>query len=301
MSTTLSQVNDTIIAYQQSSYCIGFLSATIAAIVIYDWSLTLGRETDRVWCRYLSIVIIFCYHLSIIHYGTGLSQFYSWSNCIVYIASDAIMVFRIHAMFPKSKPILALILVAFIGVIVVNIVGYIPASENKEEDESLQLMRLCVESNLWNYKTFVSMTRVPRVVFEALLLSLALGGYYRHAAERRKNIGIWSVNAWIKLLMEQSIVYFAVAVGCDTIIIASGYSSQENMTSFGAILASLQGYLLAPRLLLSFRGHQSKPMHSRDNSADSTLSFIKHARTPSDMLYQLPTIARASMVSSLAK
>jgi len=279
----------------------------VATIVVYDCIINLDREIDLIWnrkltfvswlyfiCRYLSVaMVIFAILItttfSLSSMGcTAVSQTYTWSSFVLTVATHAIMVLRIHAMFHKSKAILALLLVAFLAMDVFNIIGIIPSTEHRGHAENVLLMWVCTEPNSWNYKMFVSVTRIPDIAFGLLLLGLAFFGYYQHAVERKRYLGIWSVNSWMKLLLTQNMIYFIVVVGCSTVTLTAGYFNETQLTllAFGPTLVSLQSYILAPRLLLSFRGYHSRPTHSRGSSADSAFGISTYASTDKD--FSLP-------------
>ncbi|EIW78035.1 hypothetical protein CONPUDRAFT_139096 [Coniophora puteana RWD-64-598 SS2] len=198
-------------------------------------------------------------------------------------------------MFHRSKFVLVLLVAAFIAMDIFNIVGLLPAAEH----EDVYVAYVCETSNTWNYKMFVDVTRIPSIAFGILLLTLALYGYYKHAVDRKKTIGIMSVNSWMKLLLTQNIIYFVVVVGCNALVFASAYTQQTVMLSFPAVLSSLQNYILAPRLLLSFRAYHARPAHSRGSSADSAFGISTYASTEKDYpLPQPPSLGRDSRASS---
>jgi len=104
-------------------------------------------------------------------------------------------------------------------------------------------------------------------------------------------------NLWMKLLMTQSIIYFAVCVACDAIVIACAWTDNLTLMAFGASLTTLNIYLLAPRLLISFRSYHSK--HSRSGSANDSLGLSSRSSTDRDI--QLQSFGRESRTSSVLK
>ncbi|EIW78047.1 hypothetical protein CONPUDRAFT_75782 [Coniophora puteana RWD-64-598 SS2] len=252
-----SEVISNITYIQDTSFCV----AAIATIVVYDCIINLDREHYEPYSHRL-VSLPFCSHDYICHPnnhhvftvfdGTAISQTYTWSSFVLTVAtnlystpwvlldsieSTAIMVLRIHAMFHKSKAILALLLVAFLAMDVFNIIGIIPSTEHRGHAENVLLMWD------WHFSGTTNMLQNGR--------------------------DIW-------------------ASGCSTVTLTAGYFSETQLTllAFGPTLVSLQSYILAPRLLLSFRGYHSRPTHSRGSSADNAFGISTYASTDKD--FSLP-------------
>ncbi|EIW77618.1 hypothetical protein CONPUDRAFT_84056 [Coniophora puteana RWD-64-598 SS2] len=201
-------------------------------------------------------------------------------------------------MFFKSKVIFVLLLLSFLAVSVCNVVGLIPTSTGKDATTVYaDGIFLCGLSSDWNYALFASITRIPSMTFAFLLFALALFGLYKHAMERRLIHGGWSANLWMKLLMTQSTIYFAACVACDAIVIACAWTDNLTLIAFGASLTTLNIYLLAPRLLISFRSYHSR--HSRIGSANSSLGLSSRSSIDRDI--QLQSFGRDSRTSSVLK
>ncbi|EIW78041.1 hypothetical protein CONPUDRAFT_75776 [Coniophora puteana RWD-64-598 SS2] len=117
-------------------------------------------------------------------------------------------------------------------------------------------LNLCVTANTWNFLTYSEVTRIPPLVFVTSLLSLAIWGYCKHAANRKKVTGHWSVGLWMKLLVTQNFAYFLIVLCCYIVMASAVFTGQTTMLLFGAVLASLVPFIIVPRLLLSFRSYR---------------------------------------------
>ncbi|KAH7910976.1 hypothetical protein BJ138DRAFT_1151771 [Hygrophoropsis aurantiaca] len=285
-----------------------YLRVITVVAVGYDFLLTFGREVEYVFnrprslmsllyvvVRYLGIttIIFLDYQLIYMIIVDGdlpltepvrlrLYDLQTWGPFVTGIASDGIMILRLYAMYEKSRKILIFLLVCFVARVVALavILGLAtgPGSGISATEYLLSGTYFCsVAPNI----TFVNFTLVPTLFFELILFALASRCFVRHAAELRRSSHGWRMNECMKVLLRDSILFFVMnlAAGGGNVAIWINQSANGSYiyAGIGNTFLGIEPFLLAPRLVLSFRAYHEQLVVDSD-MATQMESLVFQAR-----------------------
>ncbi|OJA16923.1 hypothetical protein AZE42_10240 [Rhizopogon vesiculosus] len=204
-------------AIQLSNCC----SIAAVAIVWYDYSLLFTREVNHVWrapwsfmsslyvvARYLGMILAINYFICV-----AIDRFENFGNFAFQMISQAIMSMRIYAMYMQSRRVLVLLSIFFLATaglgIAVGITVLGPHSGISATEFVLSGISVC--------GPYVNTASVLPLAYDILGLctsilqfALAVGRFIKHALEMRQMLHRWQVNEIMKVLVQDSILYFTL-------------------------------------------------------------------------------------------
>ncbi|KAH7920505.1 hypothetical protein BV22DRAFT_796784 [Leucogyrophana mollusca] len=226
-----------------------YITTAAAAAVAYDQVLTFSQEVDLVWKRGWSLMTllyliarysgslciiglaawVICINWS---YTVGVAMYLvvNWSSNIFILAMQAILVIRVYALCNKSKKILIFLVTCFClqAIAVMVMAGLI---------FNLRVMKQYVVSVGASIGSVAQITTIDSsafypppqdstiivVAFDAVVSLVALFAFVQHALETRNLDGKWSVNALVKLLVADQMLYFICYLAWLSISLATNY------------------------------------------------------------------------------
>ncbi|OAX37565.1 hypothetical protein K503DRAFT_857284 [Rhizopogon vinicolor AM-OR11-026] len=281
-----------------------------AALVWYDYSLLFTREVNHVWrapwsfmsslyvvvrylgrapwsfmsslyvvVRYLGMILAINYFIFNANIymapsiGVAIDRFENFGKFGFQMISQAIMSMRIYAMYMQSRRVLVLLSIFFLATaglgIAVGITVLGPDSGISATEFVLSGISVC--------GPYVNTASVFPLAYDILGLcttilqfALAVGRFVKHALEMRQMLHRWQVNGIMKVLVQDSIIYFSLNLISTVIFMISVWGPQDS-TYFAVITAYTQNQssVLVPRLVISFREHHSHGDHlDRKHSQD---------------------------------
>ncbi|KAH7920744.1 hypothetical protein BV22DRAFT_1198699 [Leucogyrophana mollusca] len=173
------------------------------------------------------------------------------------------MILRVYAMYENSKKILLFLLVCFLARVIalatILALAVGPTSGISATEYLLSGTYFCSVAPNTAYANF---TVIPTLFFEIILFALAARCSFKHAAELRRSPQGWKANECMKVLLRDSILFFLMNLAAGGFNVALWANQSGNGSYiYGGISNTFLGiepFLLAPRLVLSFRAHHEQ-------------------------------------------
>ncbi|KAG1770987.1 hypothetical protein EDD22DRAFT_12179 [Suillus occidentalis] len=253
---------------------------TVAAgiVVVYDWALTIGQEIELIWRQRWSLMTVL--YLVIRYIGIPYSItnvletmtlisltdvvshiLYNGTNGIIVVIIamlDVIMIFRLHAMYQRSRIILIILVIIFLGInIACGVLTAITLKHVVVEELILSGMHMCV-----------------------LALCLSVWIAVKHFRDLR-SLGPSTgsiIGDCFRVLIKSHVLYFAsfAGVSCVQLIFISPATTNFviHMILDGGlqVLLVMQMFVLGPRLILSVREYHAKLTAGSD--ADTSMTSL---------------------------
>ncbi|KAH7927428.1 hypothetical protein BV22DRAFT_1127354 [Leucogyrophana mollusca] len=169
------------------------------------------------------------------------------------------MALRVYAMYAQSRKILIFLAVSFlaqsVAILALNVAYGASLSARFMTEYIYSGIHVCIgDETVSQIEDALALSIVyPEIFFDTLLLILALWCFARHSTESIQISGQWEVNRWIRILLQDSILYFVLDTAAT--LLNGGYAFY--LTGTYAIMVStfkqIEPSLLAPRLVISIR------------------------------------------------
>ncbi|KIJ63566.1 hypothetical protein HYDPIDRAFT_40976 [Hydnomerulius pinastri MD-312] len=291
----MASTSQLILANLQLDACI---SLVIASAVTYDYILTFPQEIEYVWkrpwtfmsslflvVRYLGFVVTIdaAFYDSRFVSGsdavrlvssvtlqsrcTAIYLFQVWGGVIFYCTTNLVMVLRVYAMYHRSRAVLGVILAVYIPVgivqIVYNAIYFNPRTHLSVTDSEVVDVKLCTMS-VDMAPDLPIYLHVPQLVLSFLLCVLSAAQFIRHFLEMKRTVGQRKSNRYMKLLVQENVIYFIINlidnVSGLILVNSSGTITLPVITQqiVLAVFSCIAPYVLAPRLIISVREFHSR-------------------------------------------
>ncbi|OAX31485.1 hypothetical protein K503DRAFT_806032 [Rhizopogon vinicolor AM-OR11-026] len=292
-----------------------YFSVAVLVIVVYDWALTFGQEVELVWvsrvvtyqeesgytsnfwaeatlvphdCPISRCALhwnaIFCLQPTAIS-PISLVDRYSLEygflliNLMSAVAESmvgVIVIIRLYAMYQQSRKMLIFLIAIYVIILAAgSFIFAIQARHTSAVEHVLSGAHLCLYyegGSLFSY----GMDWILRLVWEILVICLAVWIAVKHFRELQRPSTGWAVENCFTVLMKTHLFYFAsfIAVSCLELIYAhtqlSVAPSMESYAFAGVlpILQVVQSFVLGPRLILGVREYHAKLVGESDEGTD---------------------------------
>ncbi|KAF9238908.1 hypothetical protein BU15DRAFT_74867 [Melanogaster broomeanus] len=179
--------------------------------------------------------------------------------------ADLVMLLRVYAMYNRSRILLGILIALYIPVVIVNLVRNSMYSYSTKLQVAIQEAPLgnewiCTETGSTEPPFIVYLTAVLQILLSALFCVLSIVQFARHSLEMHRVLGKWQWNRYMKLLVQESVVYFIVNL-LDRVAMLLNYFVQWSpgaVASFAVAVFAFMPFILAPHLIISVR-----ELHSR--------------------------------------
>ncbi|KAH7904246.1 hypothetical protein BJ138DRAFT_945806 [Hygrophoropsis aurantiaca] len=273
-----------IIQVLQTEQITHYLTAAGGALVAYDQVQTFAQEVDHIWNQNWSfttalyLIARYAGSLSVIGRAT--------CKCNIFILTmQAILVFRVYALFNQSKRVLLfLVFYALQATAEFVMMGFYLNSQTLHEFiVSISPAYGSVSQNV-NIITsaFLHLAQgstILSVVFDSVLLFFALWAFVRHALEAKTLNGGWSISVLVRTLVADHLVYFVCYLTWVSLSLATNYITDElnvSNTLLDDILSVFNalGVVAGPRVILSLRAVNNKPRRE-DGTLEGEVTTIR--------------------------
>ncbi|KAG0695827.1 hypothetical protein DFH29DRAFT_879781 [Suillus ampliporus] len=262
-------------AVQLTNFC--------STVVWYDYSLLFTREVNHVWTEGTMVR-----HVEPIRSGTcvAIDRFENWGSFVFQMTSQGTMT---HQYSYSSRIVLALLSIFFLATaglgIAVGVTVLGPQSGISATEFVLSGINVCGPSV--NTASHLPLAYdILGLCTSILQFSLAVGRFAQHALEMRRMLHRWQVNEFMKILVQDSILYFLLNMISTVIFMISVWGRPQDSTYFAVITAYTQNQssVLVPRLVISFRQHHSHGRHldrsqSDEEKEQETMHFHRPERS----------------------
>ncbi|KAG1774506.1 hypothetical protein EV702DRAFT_527723 [Suillus placidus] len=276
-----------------------YWTVAAGAVVVYDWVLTLGQEIELIWrqrwslmtvlyliIRYIGLLYsVLCILLNmssgsltdavsdIMNYATN------GTNVVVAAMLGVIMIARLHAMYQSSRMMLIFLVIIFLAVnIACGVIAAIALKDTVAAALILSGTYMCSYVYEADVLLLISMVWMLITVWEVLALCLSVWIAVKHFRDLRRlgpSTGS-TIGDCFRVLVKSHALYFAsfVCVSCFHL----GYLSPLlNSNSMGALMLSVQMFVLGPRLILSVREYHAKLVAGSDaETSMNSIVFQEH-------------------------
>ncbi|KAG1809773.1 uncharacterized protein HD556DRAFT_1923 [Suillus plorans] len=289
--------------------------------VIYDWVLTFDQEVELVWKRRWSVMsvlylalryggIIYAVldvpaNITTLYLTDAVSIFFDFQQWWVFIIANiilgVIMIFRLHAMYQRSRKMLIFLVVFFSTVTIISgVITVIQSTHLTAEELVLSGIYQCDYEG--TSLPLSAITWILGTVWEVLALYLSVRIAMNHFRERLSTGSI--IEDCFTVLIKSHVFYFAsfVAVAsfrisfispnlpvgpsvtdshpsdCSSIVQNESSAGAELYYAVALLSSLLQMFLLGPRLVLSVREHSARLVNNFDEATGvTTLAFQQSA------------------------
>ncbi|KAF9233812.1 hypothetical protein BU15DRAFT_79735 [Melanogaster broomeanus] len=247
-----------------------YISMTSATVVSHDYILTFSNEVEYVWNRpwtLVSVMYIVLRYLGLLvamveSFSTAMSLFIIWGGAIFSIVIHLVFVLRVYAMYNRSRIVLGILLLIYIPTQIIELVlvGIInnPKTYMSITDVEVVNMESCTNSYNGGTELIISL-RVFSTVINGVLCSFAVVQCIRYSLEMHKVLGKWQLNRYMKLLVQESILYFVMVLLLNIIILIQTLATLSGTVQVVlGTLSSFPPYVVGPHLILSVREFHSR-------------------------------------------
>ncbi|KIK38383.1 hypothetical protein CY34DRAFT_395494 [Suillus luteus UH-Slu-Lm8-n1] len=266
-----------------------------AAVVVYDWVLTLGQEIELIWRQRWSLMTVL--YLVIRYIGIPHSVVNVLANMPVASLTDAvimtamldvIMIARLYAMYQGSRTMLIFLVITLLSVniccVVLVAIGFMNVVA---EEIMLSGLHMCGYNYEGDVQLQMSMVWMLDTVWEVLALCLSVWIVVKHFRDlRRLGPSTGSiVGDYFRVLIQSHVLYFASFVGVSCLELISLSPAFLNSSSIGVlilngtiqVLEGVQMFVLGPRLILSVREYHAKLIAGSDAEISmNSIVFQEH-------------------------
>ncbi|KAG2359373.1 hypothetical protein BDR07DRAFT_220155 [Suillus spraguei] len=280
-----------------------YWTVAAAAVVVYDWALTLGQEIELIWrqrwslmtvlylvIRYIGILYSVIYVLpsmTLVSLTDVVSNIINYTSNSMYVVAvamlGAIMIDRLHAMYQRSRIMLISLAIIFLAInIAYGTITVIVTMYNVGEEQILSGVHICGYQNPGDFGLLNTIVWVLNTVWEVLALCLSVFIAVKHFRDLRQyDLSTGStIGDCFRVLMKSHVLYFASFAGVSCTQFISYSSGFVNSDSIGdailvgalEVLFGVQMFVLGPRLILSVREYHAKLVVNSD--AETSMNSI---------------------------
>ncbi|KAF9233815.1 hypothetical protein BU15DRAFT_79738 [Melanogaster broomeanus] len=191
-----------------------------------------------------------------------MSLFITWGSFIYIIVIHLVFMLRVYAMYNRSRIVLGILLFVYIPTTISQLVlvGILnnPKTHLSVTDIEVVNMELCTGS--YNGGTeFIISLRVLSTVVNGVLCSFAVVQSIRYSLEIHKVLGKWQSNRYMKLLVQESILYFVMILLLNIMTLIQTLATLSGTVQLVLeALAQFPPYIVGPHLILSVREFHSR-------------------------------------------
>ncbi|KAF9232819.1 hypothetical protein BU15DRAFT_67137 [Melanogaster broomeanus] len=206
--------------------------------------------------------------------GTVLFHVYNWSGIFFFATTDLVMLFRIYAMYHRSRTILVILLASYIPSVVINfattniyrphidVSGIYDSKPNSHLLTSTIPVLFGTTTCTLSFNVSSSLNAyflIPKVVLSAVLCGFAVVQLVRESLQMHRAIKQWRSNQYLELLVRESVLYFVVYLFAVVAAMVVGAGLLQEFSSLLLYMfAAIAPVVLSPRLIISVREFHSR-------------------------------------------
>jgi len=171
------------------------------------------------------------------------------------------MILRVYAMYHRSRIVLWILLLVYIPAMTIQLVltpilnntsTHLFVSELEEFN-----VKLCVVS-FSGGKDLHMYINIARTVVSVVLCFFAIAQFIGHSRVQHEVFGRWQANRYMKLLAQQSILYFIVNLIYNVVGLIESTSTMLVGPAHIILVVFVAPYILGPRLIIGVREFHSR-------------------------------------------
>ncbi|KAF9238044.1 hypothetical protein BU15DRAFT_75440 [Melanogaster broomeanus] len=175
------------------------------------------------------------------------------------------MLLRVYAMWNRSKILLGILIALYIPAVVITlVVNGMYANPSSGLQMAIQEAPL---SNEWICEIIgaepasnVYLTTALQILLSALFCILSMVQFVKHSLELHRVLGKWKWNRYMKLLVQESVIYFLVNLIYNIAVLLYNFVGwlPGTVVPFAVAMLTFTPFILAPRLIISVRELDSR-------------------------------------------
>ncbi|KAI9567635.1 hypothetical protein HD554DRAFT_2105489, partial [Boletus coccyginus] len=209
--------------------------------------------------RYVGLISLFFVPgplwVRLFHQGKAFYYLAIWTGFLFTCAADLVMIFRVYALYGRSKKILAFLLFIYSGEVVATaiagVVYTIPGNASMTIPPAPYPSVCELQYASWNWGRY---SVIPQVVLQGVMCLLAIYQSLKQSLHLYKATKRWQFNQYFQLLVNQGLLYFLINFLHATItegLFSIKFGQIFGLVSSSTLLALI--FALNPRFILSIR------------------------------------------------
>ncbi|KAF9238907.1 hypothetical protein BU15DRAFT_74866 [Melanogaster broomeanus] len=158
-------------------------------------------------------------------------------------------------MYNRSRILLGILIALYIPVVIVNLVLNSMSSKLQVAIQEAPLGNewICAPTGSAEPPSIVYLSYALQILLDALLCVLSVVQFVRHSLEMHRVLGKWQWNRYMKLLAQESVMYFLVNLSFS---VAGWFPGTVAYYAASAFIST--PFILVPRLIISVRELDSR-------------------------------------------
>jgi len=252
-------------------YWNNYAGVAILALISYEYLIVFEKEVDFVWKRQWSLMS--CLYLIVRYLGLflamvcgvwggliympespcyALAVMLEWGFSLYFCFAEAILIWRLYALYNRSKRILCVLLGLLLPVVALSIgidtYLYSRRSAFSVKEISTPVANYCTSS--FNLGPMIAIyTSIPIICYDIFLVILAVVTLAKHLKERR-TISM-RPNTLLITIVRYHIVYFVLNLTNQILMVILWANIPAPVISLSEFFINSMPFILAPRLIIS--------------------------------------------------
>ncbi|KAF9230841.1 hypothetical protein BU15DRAFT_83117 [Melanogaster broomeanus] len=166
-------------------------------------------------------------------------------------------------MYSRSRILLGILITLYIPVVIVNLVlnsmySYPPKLQVAIQEAPLGNEWICAQAETVVPPSIIYLTAALQILLSALFCVLSIVQFAKHSLEMHRVLGKWQWNRYMKLLVQESVMYFLVNLLDKVAVLLIDFGGWLPGTIAPVTMLSFTPFILAPRLIISVRELDSR-------------------------------------------
>ncbi|KAG1774122.1 hypothetical protein EV702DRAFT_546983 [Suillus placidus] len=226
------------------------IAIMIFGLVSYEYILHFEKEVKFVWTRPWSMMT--CLYLAVRYFGYALAVLLEWGFSIYFWLAEAVLIWRLYALYNQSKSILYVLIGLFLLIVALSIGIDIFLYSRPEAFSVKEIVtpnvNYCTSSfNIGPMPAIYA--SIPVVCFDIFLVILAVLVLVRHLRERREVQ--MKPNTYVVLIVRCHIVYFLLNLTNQILMTVLWANIPPAVMSLSEGFINTAPFIIAPRLIIS--------------------------------------------------
>ncbi|KAJ8587697.1 hypothetical protein M405DRAFT_290077 [Rhizopogon salebrosus TDB-379] len=250
-----------------------YISVTILTLISYDYLLLFEKEVEFLWKRQWTLMS--CLYFIVRYLGLflalvsgcsggllyipeavsyALSVLMEWGFSVYFWFAEAILIWRLCALYNQSKRLLYVLLATFLPIVALEIGTdiYLYSRRSAYSVTEIVLVTPDVKYCMMSFKLgpmIAVYTSIPIICYDIFLVILAAVILVKHLKERT-TVRL-KPNAYVMMIVRYHIIYFVLNLTNQILLVVLWTGIPAPARSFLELFVSCAPFILAPRLIIN--------------------------------------------------
>ncbi|OJA16362.1 hypothetical protein AZE42_07975 [Rhizopogon vesiculosus] len=241
-------------------YWNNYISVPVLTLISYEYLLLFEKEVKYVWKRKWSLMS--CLYLVVRYLGLFLALLsgccyalvvlLEWGYSVYFYFAEVILIWRIYALYNRSKRLLYVLLGFFLPIVALSIGTDVYLYSRRSAFSVIEIVTpnatYCQASFIVGPMVMIY-TSIPIICFDIFLVVLVAIILVKHLKERRKIK--MRPNTYVILIARYHIMYFILNLTNQIVLTIMWADISIPVMSFSELFMGAAPFILAPRLIIS--------------------------------------------------